>query len=617
MARISPNLVIEKCQQAGLSFWTASRVALDLKESLHSRMDDDEINLHITNALRKIDGEAAAMFEGYHSIHVRTSKNMLEAFDRKKISDSLVRETRVPRSIAETIAQEVEEDIRRLQLKNISASLIREMVNANLIQKRMSDAKLKYTRVGLPVYDIKKILERETMPDPYQLNQMFGNKMFEEYTLTRILPSEISNAYLNSDIYIHALEHFITSPCTFQNDLRPFLRHGFSLGGVIDIGPAKYGEVAVLHAARVLLTSKRYVGRGVGLDFFNIFLSPYLANRKDKEIKQIAQSFFFELNRAPSPPHAFTVNLDMELPKFLENEEAIGPGGKTVGVYGDFEEEAMKFNEIFLSVMKKGDRAGNPFVWPKIGLKFYKNIDSKFLMSPYYILSQSAKNQSLVHQNVISARADGGLRTGVMQAVSLNIAKFAKLSRDERDFYSTIEDNLNISRDLAVVKKNAMKRRLYKSKSLSFLAQFFDGREYIKTDDFCYLVSFTGLPQACMTFLNLEEYDKSCVRLSERIVRFALRKFREYKRENNLRFCLGENPEKGVLERFGTQNKLLGIDMGLDAKIIPDSYEEKGLAYAKLQPLFEGGAFFEFDVSSEKRTPSTKSKNFLFLAPKT
>ena len=57
---------------------------------------------------------------------VRTSRNTIEKFDREKIVKSLVKETGLDRRVAEEIALEVEETIRRSKIKFISAPLIRD-----------------------------------------------------------------------------------------------------------------------------------------------------------------------------------------------------------------------------------------------------------------------------------------------------------------------------------------------------------------------------------------------------------------------------------------------------------------------------------------------------------
>ena len=251
------------------------------------------------------------------------------------------------------------------------------MVNATLLQKKLINAKINYSRIGLPVYDIKKIVENRREKNPSMMNYFFGNKVMEEYTLTKVLSKKIKESHLNSDFYIHSLRDFITKPESIQNDLSYFLKNGFLFEEVVTTGPAKKATVAVSHAARVLLTSKQFASKGVGFDFFNYYIAPYLKGKTKKEIKQTAQTFLYEINRSHHTNNAFTINLEEKIPNLLKKETAIGPGGQEKGVYADYEKEANNFMKIFLEMIEKGDYAGKKFKWPNICIKHDKKINEK------------------------------------------------------------------------------------------------------------------------------------------------------------------------------------------------------------------------------------------------
>jgi len=68
-------------------------------------------------------------------LYVRTSKLAIEEFHRNKISRSLVVEAGVPQEIADEIAAEAEDRLIRLKTVYLTAPLIREFVNAILIEK--------------------------------------------------------------------------------------------------------------------------------------------------------------------------------------------------------------------------------------------------------------------------------------------------------------------------------------------------------------------------------------------------------------------------------------------------------------------------------------------------
>jgi len=66
---------------------------------------------------------------------VRTSRLAMEEFDRNKIAESLVKEASVPLELAQKIARETEKRLSEFKTKYLTAPLIREIVNAILIEK--------------------------------------------------------------------------------------------------------------------------------------------------------------------------------------------------------------------------------------------------------------------------------------------------------------------------------------------------------------------------------------------------------------------------------------------------------------------------------------------------
>ncbi len=238
---------------------------------------------------------------------VRTSRNTIERFDRDRIVKSLVKETGIPKDVAEEIALDVENTIKRLKLKFISAPLIREIVNVKLLERGLEDARRDYTRLGLPVYDTTQIIEKgirenaNLQHNPETIHKHVADCVMKEYALLKALPLHLADAHMRGEIHIHDLEYFVTRPYCFQHDLRWFLKNGLRVDGTGEntavAGPAKNAEVAILHAAKALAAAQTNFAGGQGLDFFNVWLAPYMAGKTYKEIKQLAQMFVYEMSQ--------------------------------------------------------------------------------------------------------------------------------------------------------------------------------------------------------------------------------------------------------------------------------------------------------------------------------
>ena len=72
-------------------------------------------------------------------IFVRTSRLAIEEFDRNKIVESLVKEASVPIDLAQKIARETEKRLSEIRTKYLTAPLIREIVNALLVEKGLEE----------------------------------------------------------------------------------------------------------------------------------------------------------------------------------------------------------------------------------------------------------------------------------------------------------------------------------------------------------------------------------------------------------------------------------------------------------------------------------------------
>ena len=92
------------------------------------------------------------------ALFVRTSAEDLSSWDRQKIVTALVRGTFIDEDTAIRISKEVESQIISSNLKTITAPLIRELVDAKLIEHGLEKARWMHTRLGMPLYDVNQLI---------------------------------------------------------------------------------------------------------------------------------------------------------------------------------------------------------------------------------------------------------------------------------------------------------------------------------------------------------------------------------------------------------------------------------------------------------------------------
>ena len=193
--------IAKECEEATADKWTITKIVKEL--SAEESKSLKVMRKKTLEILKKLDPKAAAIYASFQRMHVRTSSQLIEGFDRGNIIKSLLRETNVPRGVAEKIGHEVEEKIKDLEIESISTSLIREMVNVKLLEYGHENIRNQYTRLGLPVFEAEKKAEEE----PYN-----SRAIMSEYNLLRVIPPKFGRMHLSSEIFIGELSDFSTRP---------------------------------------------------------------------------------------------------------------------------------------------------------------------------------------------------------------------------------------------------------------------------------------------------------------------------------------------------------------------------------------------------------------------
>lgn len=599
---VDPRVIAEECTRAGISFWLASEVALALKETVTSETSEYGLRRMISEELKKKDKNAYELFNNFHSIYVRTSKITLDGFDRSRIVNSLEKETGLPAKLAESIASEVEEEVKKLGLRFISGALIREIVNSKLLERGLIEEKIKYSRLGVPVFDVEETISHSKDRDPSEIVRIFGNSVISEFTLTRILEEESAKAHLGGDINIHGLRSFALKPTSIQNDLRWILESGLKFDGTGETtcvaGPPKKASAIITQAVRMALAVQTNVYDSQSFDFFNIFLSPFLKRKDDKGIKQIAETFIYNSSilYALREHPFFSVNLEQSFPKFLENERI----GKFV--LGDYALEAKKFLALFMDVLAGGDYKGRKFKWPTPVIKLRKEppeeMFKKIIRTGAILVNEGEDNTNFITPKTqMKGSVDDTLRVGNVQEVSLNLPRIALVSEGETEIFEKMDEKLTVIRKIMKRKKELIEERMNKDRILPFISQKKDGEAYFRLKQSNYVVRVAGLNECIKTVT--EDTIGNELNFAERILGYLERRLNEYGEEDRMNYKLADS--KGAEERF------YSLDLqNFGRSVIPQRYttlqaalkkldeKRKIEVYARAGKYFKGGFLAEF-----------------------
>jgi ribonucleoside-triphosphate reductase len=262
-----------------------------LLETGHTRIAQMFIQYCEAKRLRQKRAETTsypAIFATPLKVHT-FSKDRTTSWGRQRIVDALVREAGLDQDSAEKIAREVEQKISYLGLTRVSTSLIRDLVNNELIQQGFQTQLGKQLVIGMPKYDIGQMIGSEDSFDPDQLYATIGESTLRQYALQDIFSPEVSDSHLEGRIHIHHLEYplkffWLTIPVEF------LLRHGLSLSWLpVTVREPATSTRVFLDQLRILLQQcHRFFAGGIelchmGLPFQN-FLRGYTTAEIEREI---------------------------------------------------------------------------------------------------------------------------------------------------------------------------------------------------------------------------------------------------------------------------------------------------------------------------------------------
>lgn len=507
---------------------------------------------------------------------VRTSRHSIEEFDRTKIVQVLVREAGVPTDLAKKIAEEAEERLTKSEIKYLTAPLIREYVNAILIEKGLEEYRHKLTRLGLPVYEIPRRIKaaEEASLNVEMVQRIAGDSVIRDYVLLEALPRMIADAHLSGVLHICNIGSWILKPCEFFHDIRVFLDGGLKSKGLgllaSSVGRPKTFEAALSLLLSALNTSCAELTGEQAIDYFNIFLAPYLKDLPPENLRRALR--LFTLSLCQNPTLRLSLGLELSVPEYLKSVKAVGPDGDA-GSYGDYENQALTLFDALLEVMCKDDDRKpifNPHLLVKIRSESLEESRSKELLfkahqlaskcgTPYFAnfcqewqvdASYIATGTRLSTNWTADWELDA-MRTGGLDSVIINLPRIAydAKGRDDR-FFKTLEDSLEMIKTALEIKYRVINERMERG-LLPFLSQSIAGESYFRLRNATRLIGFIGLNEATKAHTNHEIHeDKSALAFAIKIINFMVSYARRQSRKPGIRFGVSQTPNDEAAQRL-------------------------------------------------------------------
>jgi len=552
-------------------------------------------NLKVTR-LRPLGPDATDM-----ALFVRSSDEDLQGWNRQRIVDALLRETTVDPGTAETIGMEVEDFVRQTKIKFVSAPLIRELVNAKLLEHGLEDIRRMHTRLGMPIYDVEQLIlqqnkENANIPHgPEATNLTLAEHIKKEFAFLNVFDQDIGDAHMRGDLHLHDLG-FIDRPYCSGQSLEYIKKYGLSLPNALSLAkPARHPEVLLAHMVKFAAALQSNFAGAIGWDAVNLFFAPYLVDLDDQRVKQLAQMLIFEFSQqavARGGQAIFSdINLYWEVPKHFADVPAVGPGGQYVDnsdqagraekpylTYADFEKEAQRFLWALFEVYLEGDASGRPFFFPKplvhITEKFFQTEGHREFLhlicqvaaekgNTYFVFDRGGTAKvseccrlsfKLEKSDLEDAKTPWRMRYTALQNVTINLPRLAYLAEgDNGRLMSLIKEKFELAVRAHLQKKAFIERLLEQGERgpLALLGMNRDGEAYLRLKRASYLVGMVGLNEMVQyhTGCELHETDEA-IRFGLEVIAYMKTLADKFRAKHGMNFVLEQTPAESTAYRF-------------------------------------------------------------------
>ena len=296
------------------------------------------------------------------------------------------------------------------------------------------------------------------------------------YWLSEVYDDEIADAHRSAAIHLHDLS-MLTGYCAGWS-LKQLIQEG--LGGVpgkITSSPAGHLSTLCNQMVNFLGIMQNEWAGAQAFSSFDTYLAPFVKidNLSQKEVKQCVQSFIYGVNtpsRWGTQAPFSNITLDWTVPNDLKNLPAIVGGKEMDFTYGDCQKEMDMVNKAFIEIMIEGDANGRGFQYPIPTYSITRNFDWSETENNKLLFEMTAKYGTPYFSNYINSdmepsdvrsmccrlrldlrelrKKSGGFfgsgeSTGSIGVVTINMPRIAYLAADEKDFYSRLDNLMDIA----------------------------------------------------------------------------------------------------------------------------------------------------------------------------
>ena len=449
----------------------------------------------VLNLTRQIE-EQSLVESG--KLYVRTSHQTMEEFNANKILQSLVKEAGMPVELAQKITSETESRLYKFQTQYLTAPLIREIVNALLVEHSMEEYRHKLTRLGMPIYDVTALLGKagDDGGNVETLVHQTGRQVFSEYLLLEQLPRDVADAHLSGDIHITNAGSWGLTPDTVFVDLLSVRNAGLNPRGRIVNSPMIPSPENAERALNIVLNLASMLSKEasdeITLKNFLQYLGPFCKSRGKRELELLLLRFFEALSSPVAGSQLPSISIELNPYRHDEvGREVMDKAlDAALGAYRNFVEETPRPDIRLL--LAKPNRVDET--------KTLKDAASIIFNGGRIAFFSSDQRRSFLGLNAnILAQESQGDNVSVLHGLSLNLPRLAYDSnQDETYFRAKLALLIGVATDALSTRRRLIERTLKRGLLPSLAA----GSDAITSDTMPLMMNLVGMEETLASLIR-------------------------------------------------------------------------------------------------------------------
>jgi DNA-binding HxlR family transcriptional regulator len=542
------------------------------------------------------------------ALMIRTSKYSKEIFDINKIEEYLMKEGEMERYLARQVAHEVEERLSKTNIEYMTAPLMREYINAILLENGLEEVRHKLTRLGTPPFEAFKLFNsKDGEVTPEKFIKRLGSDVSEQFLLLNLIPKNLADLYLSGEIALLHLNYWALRPLSLYINTKTLVNYLFKIYPNISKKSKSPIECAnlIISFFTLLQRISHFYSEGLLLGDFN---SQLLSRISIPNIKMLSynllNSQLFQYNSLFNDGKS---HLSLE---FTYNQESI--------------EELSIQNQIDESFLISLDTLGRDQIKPQLifeGSKLFSTDLGNGIKK--IILTDSIRDNLIIYDKNYSDLLNLALiqiprpkeNKIILDKILVNLNMISVEAKQNDDlFFDLLKEKLNSVFELFEIKERLVQKKLDSIKQWDFIVtRIFKRNKVLVLQDALKSISFFGLNEAVLNHCGIElNRTKNSEEFALKILLLMKKIILERNEGENSSFILSPPHNDSYLRNSQYNNLVQNRQKknGYSANIIRSESNlpliKKITLFKKFQKILQGGAFF-----IEKNLKETSIQEYL------